>query len=136
MAHIFMQHQVADYDAWRPIFDSDASNRAAAGVTDIAVLRDVADPNSIWTVYDADPALIEPMMSDPARRADAGRRRHQRTTGVGRLTRCQLSLWWPAITVLLDDELIERVRESPRVRYRLSTTGKPSHSAVRIAPAL
>ena len=67
MEHIFMQHQVADYDVWRPIFDADSSNRATAGVTDIAVLRDVADPNSIWTVYDADPALIEPMMSDPTR---------------------------------------------------------------------
>jgi hypothetical protein len=29
MAHIFMQHQVVDYDAWRPIFDGDASNRRA-----------------------------------------------------------------------------------------------------------
>ncbi len=67
MAHIFMQHQVADYDAWRPIFDGDASNRAAAGVTDIAVLRDAADPNSIWTVYDADPAIVEPMLADPKR---------------------------------------------------------------------
>lgn len=67
MAHLFMQHQVADYDDWRPTFDGDAPNCAAAGVTDIAVLRDAADPNSIWMVFDADPALIEPMMSDPAR---------------------------------------------------------------------
>ena len=28
MAHIFMQHQVADYEVWRPIFDGDSSNPA------------------------------------------------------------------------------------------------------------
>jgi len=67
MAHVFMQHQVADYDAWRPVFDADKGGREAAGVTDVAVLRDVADPNSVWMVFEADPALIEPMMSDPER---------------------------------------------------------------------
>ncbi len=69
MAHIFIQHDVADYDAWRPTFDADKPNRAAAGATDVAVLRDADNPNSVWMVMEADPAIVEPMMSDPERGA-------------------------------------------------------------------
>jgi hypothetical protein len=69
MAHIFMQHQIADYDTWRPVFDGDAGGRAAGGVKDVAVLRGADDANSVWMVFEADPALIEPMMADPDRGA-------------------------------------------------------------------
>ncbi len=69
MAHIFIQHEVADYDAWRPVFDADKPNREAAGATDVAVLRDADNPNSIWMVVEADPSIVEPMMSDPERGA-------------------------------------------------------------------
>jgi hypothetical protein len=31
------------------------------------VLRDVDNPNSIWMVMEADPSIVEPMMSDPER---------------------------------------------------------------------
>jgi hypothetical protein len=33
------------------------------------VLRDADNPDSIWMVMEADPALVEPMMSDPDRGA-------------------------------------------------------------------
>ena len=69
MAHIFIQHEVADYDTSRPIFDADKPGREAAGATDVAVLRDADNPNSIWMVMEADPAIVEPMMSDPERGA-------------------------------------------------------------------
>jgi hypothetical protein len=69
MAHIIIQHEIADFDAWRPIFEADRPNRQAAGVKDIAVLRDADNPNSLWVVHEGDPALIEPMMSDPERQA-------------------------------------------------------------------
>ena len=69
MAHIIIQHSVADFDAWLPIYEADQPGRAAAGVTDVAVLRDANDPNSVWIVHEGDPAMVEPMMSDPERAA-------------------------------------------------------------------
>ena len=67
LAHIFIQHEIAAYDAWRPIFDADKPGREAAGAKDVAVLRDADNPNSIWMVMEADPSIVEPMMSDPDR---------------------------------------------------------------------
>ncbi len=67
MAHIIIQHQVADFDAWRPTYEADRPGRQAAGVTDVAVLRDADDPNSVWLVHEGDPALVGPMMADPER---------------------------------------------------------------------
>lgn len=65
MGKIFLNHPVADYDAWRPVYDADAPRREAAGMTNIAVLRDVANPNSIWMVGDGDPDKFNEMMQDP-----------------------------------------------------------------------
>jgi hypothetical protein len=65
MAHVFIQHRVADYDAWRPHYDADQPRRAAAGVSDVAVLRDADDPNSVWLVHEADASIVEPMLGDP-----------------------------------------------------------------------
>ncbi len=69
MAHVFIQHDVADYEAWRPIFDADKPGREAASITDVAVLRDADKPNSVWMVFAGDPSVVEPMMSDPERAA-------------------------------------------------------------------
>lgn len=69
MAHVFIQHQVDDYDTWRPHFDADKAGREAAGARDVAVLRDADDPNSVWMVIETDPSIIEPMMNDPERGA-------------------------------------------------------------------
>ena len=67
MAHVFIQHQVDDYDTWRPHFDADKAAREAAGARDVAVLRDAADPHSVWIVIEADQSIIEPMMGDAER---------------------------------------------------------------------
>ena len=69
MAHIIIQHRVADFDTWRPVYEADQPGCKGAGVTDIAILRDADDPNSVWIVHDGDPALVGPMMSDPERTA-------------------------------------------------------------------
>ena len=69
MAHIIIQHQVADFDAWRPVYEADQPGRKAAGITDVAVLRDADDPNSVWAVHEGDPAQIQSMMADPERAA-------------------------------------------------------------------
>jgi hypothetical protein len=65
MAKIFMHHPVADFATWRQTFDGDAARRDAAGLTNIRVLRDADDPNSVWLVADGDPTKMEEMMQDP-----------------------------------------------------------------------
>jgi hypothetical protein len=65
MAKLFLNHPVGDYDKWRPHFDADVPRREAAGLTNVAVLRDVDDPNSIWLVADGDPDKFTEMMQDP-----------------------------------------------------------------------
>jgi hypothetical protein len=65
MAKIFLDHPIADYDTWRPIFDADAPRREAAGMTNVSVLRDVDDQSSIWLVGDGDPDKFDEMMQDP-----------------------------------------------------------------------
>ncbi len=65
MAKLFLTHPIADYDTWRPVFDADAPRRAAAGLTNVVVLRDVDDPSSIWMVGDGDPEKFQEMLQDP-----------------------------------------------------------------------
>ena len=58
MVRMFARHQVADYDAWRKVYD--AFDRGALGVRQHAVYRSVDDPNDItvWHDFD-DPATAE-----------------------------------------------------------------------------
>jgi hypothetical protein len=52
MATLFVRHTVADYAAWRRIFDDFAPQQDAMGVTDKAVYRAVGDPNDITVTHD------------------------------------------------------------------------------------
>ena len=65
MARVVINHPVADYDAWRSVYDADAPRRGAAGITNLVVLRDTDDPNSIWLVGDGDPDKVNEMLQDP-----------------------------------------------------------------------
>jgi quinol monooxygenase YgiN len=54
MPHVLILHEVADYPAWKKIFDQAADLRHAAGERTYQVLRDERDPNRIvhfsaWT---------------------------------------------------------------------------------------
>ena len=65
MAKMFVQHPVADFEKWRPVFDGDAPRREAAGLTNVRVLRDADDPNSVWIVADGDASKMNEMLADP-----------------------------------------------------------------------
>lgn len=54
MPHVLILHEVADYPAWKKIFDAAAGLRREAGESSYQVLRDEKDPNrivhfSVWT---------------------------------------------------------------------------------------
>jgi quinol monooxygenase YgiN len=52
MVRMFARHQVADYAAWRNVYD--AFKRESLGVRDHAVYRSVTDPNEITVWHDFD----------------------------------------------------------------------------------
>ncbi len=58
MSHVLIIHEVADYPAWKRVFDSAAAIREAAGERSYQVLKYPHDPNrivhfSVWTSLDA-----------------------------------------------------------------------------------
>ena len=52
MVRMFARHQVADYDAWRKVYD--AFDRESLGVRRHTVYRRVDDPNEITVAHDFD----------------------------------------------------------------------------------
>jgi quinol monooxygenase YgiN len=64
MAHVLIIHEVADYGAWKVVFDRAAGIRRAAGERAYQVLRDERDANRIvhfstWTSHAAARAFFE-----------------------------------------------------------------------------
>jgi quinol monooxygenase YgiN len=64
MPHVLILHEVADYPAWKKIFDGAAGIRKAAGERSFQVLRDQHDPNkivhfSVWTSHAAARSFFE-----------------------------------------------------------------------------
>jgi hypothetical protein len=52
MATLFVRHQVADYAAWRQIYDAFAPTQKALGVQADAVYQAVDNPNDITVTHD------------------------------------------------------------------------------------
>ena len=70
MNHVLIIHEVADYPAWKKVFDKAADIRRNAGERSYQVLMDHLDPNrivhfSVWTSLDdakgffESPALVK-----------------------------------------------------------------------------
>ena len=49
---IIMRAKFKDYATWRPFFDGNKSNRAAAGLTNERVFRSADDKNEITIIFD------------------------------------------------------------------------------------
>ncbi len=52
MAKVIVQHHVADYDRWYPVFTEHEAVRRTHGATGHTINRDSADPNSVVIVND------------------------------------------------------------------------------------
>ena len=67
MAVIIASHPVADYAAWRPIYDADTERRKVNGIKTLAVGQKSDDPNMIYMIWEVeDASTIEKMMADPS----------------------------------------------------------------------
>jgi hypothetical protein len=52
VTRMFVRHRVADYAAWRDVYDAFDEERRGLGVTAQAVYRSVADPNDVTACHD------------------------------------------------------------------------------------
>lgn len=52
MVKVIVQHHVADYDRWHPVFAEHEATRRRHGATGHSIGREVGDPNSIVIVND------------------------------------------------------------------------------------
>jgi hypothetical protein len=52
MVRLFVRHNVADYDAWRKVYDEFDAERRPMGVTGDAVFQSIEDPNDVTVWHD------------------------------------------------------------------------------------
>ncbi len=53
MVYILVSHKIADWDKWKPVFDSDDADRKTYGVNLKKLFRSAGDPNDIHILFDA-----------------------------------------------------------------------------------
>jgi hypothetical protein len=56
MIRLFVRHKVADYEAWRKVYDEFDEERRPMGVTGDAVYQSIDDPNDVTVSHDFDTA--------------------------------------------------------------------------------
>lgn len=56
MVRMFARHEVADYDAWRKVYDEFDATRSSMGVTGHGVYRSLDDPNDVTIHHDFESA--------------------------------------------------------------------------------
>jgi hypothetical protein len=54
MPYLLVRSKVQDFDAWKTAYDGHAPARAQAGLTEVQLLRSVADPNDVVILFEAD----------------------------------------------------------------------------------
>jgi hypothetical protein len=54
MSHVFVRHQVADYDVWKPGYDDHGRVRREYGLVDAGLYRAADDPNDVTIVLTTD----------------------------------------------------------------------------------
>jgi len=74
MTTLLIEHRVADYDAWREVYDSVEPVRASSGVRSHRVLQQAGDPNHVVVEHVfADAASAGAFMENPGLREAMGR---------------------------------------------------------------
>ena len=74
MTTLIVEHPVADYDAWRPVFDEHGVSRKEHGCTDERVYRAVDDENSTLVIMTyPSRADVEAFLADPSLKEAMGR---------------------------------------------------------------
>ena len=53
MIYAFGSHPVQDFDAWKPVFDSDQPRAEAAGIHCVKLFRSLDNPNEVNMLFSA-----------------------------------------------------------------------------------
>jgi hypothetical protein len=66
MPFVFINHKVADFDSWKPVYDSDLERRESLNIQEVNLFRGVEDPNSVSILFEV-PSVdtMDQMMADP-----------------------------------------------------------------------
>jgi hypothetical protein len=54
MHHLLVRHEVADFEAWKAVFDSHAEAQHEAGLRVTRVLRNIDNPNDVFLLFEVD----------------------------------------------------------------------------------
>ncbi len=54
MAHLFVRHNVSDFDRWHSAFEDDKQNRDSHGLKLLGLHRGLEDSNDVTAVFDLD----------------------------------------------------------------------------------
>lgn len=66
MVRLFIRHDVADYDAWRQVYDEFDATRRGMGVTGDAVFQSIDNPNDVTVWHDFETAeAAQALVSSP-----------------------------------------------------------------------
>jgi hypothetical protein len=53
MAYMLIRHRVQDFGKWKPLYDAHRQARAAAGLKDLNLWRNVDDSSEIFLLFEA-----------------------------------------------------------------------------------
>lgn len=53
MSYLLIKHRVASFEKWKPAYDKHITMRKSAGLSDVHLLRDSADPNVVVLLFKA-----------------------------------------------------------------------------------
>lgn len=54
MSTIIVRHRVADFEAWKAVYDEHGATRSQYGISDRSLHRDVDDPNTVSLILSVD----------------------------------------------------------------------------------
>jgi hypothetical protein len=74
VVRLFIRHNVADYDAWRQVYDELDGNRRTMGVTAEAVYQSIDDPNDVTIWHDFETAQAAQAFASSPEQPDATER--------------------------------------------------------------
>ena len=63
MATAFLRTKVADYSAWKPLYDADLPRRNAAGLKEVGIYQESSDENMVLVIWEVeDPEVMKEML--------------------------------------------------------------------------
>ncbi|MBW7957329.1 MAG: cyclase [Deltaproteobacteria bacterium] len=53
MAYLLIEHDVTDFDRWKPVYDGHEDRRRQAGLKEVLLLQDIENPKKVVLLFEA-----------------------------------------------------------------------------------